>query len=76
VLLALRLWAARQLSVGLARSLATSRVWVLVIDTDPYRSQIATAFGASKFPTFGTIIEERVRLGDLVQPSQNPLLTT
>jgi uncharacterized protein involved in exopolysaccharide biosynthesis/Mrp family chromosome partitioning ATPase len=53
--------------VGLARSFAKSRKRVLVIDADPYRSQIATAFGASKFPTFGPIVEERVRLGDLVQ---------
>jgi uncharacterized protein involved in exopolysaccharide biosynthesis/Mrp family chromosome partitioning ATPase len=53
--------------VGLARSFARSRKRVLVIDADPYRSQIATAFGASKFPTFGPIIDERVRLGDLVQ---------
>jgi polysaccharide biosynthesis transport protein len=53
--------------VGLARSFAKSRKRVLVIDADAYRSQIATAFGASKFPTFGPIIDERVRLGDLVQ---------
>jgi tyrosine-protein kinase Etk/Wzc len=40
---------------------------VLVIDADPYRSQIATAFGASSCPAFGPIVEQRVRLGDVVQ---------
>jgi uncharacterized protein involved in exopolysaccharide biosynthesis/Mrp family chromosome partitioning ATPase len=53
--------------VGLARSFTKSRARVLVIDADPYRSQIAIAFGASKFPTFRQIMEERIRLGDLVQ---------
>jgi len=52
---------------SLARSLAKSRMRVLVIDADPYRSQIATAFGASSCPAFGPIVEQRVRLGDLVQ---------
>jgi polysaccharide biosynthesis transport protein len=53
--------------VGLARSLAKSRMRVLVIDADPYRSQLATAFGASSCPAFGPITENRVRLGDVVQ---------
>jgi uncharacterized protein involved in exopolysaccharide biosynthesis len=53
--------------VSLARSLAQSRVRVLVIDADPYRAQIATAFGASSCPAFGPISERRVRLGDLVR---------
>jgi polysaccharide biosynthesis transport protein len=52
---------------SLARSLAKGRMRVLVIDADPYRSQIATAFGASSCPAFGPIVEHRVRLGDLVQ---------
>ena len=52
---------------GLARSLAKSRLRVLVVDADPYRSQIATAFGASSCPAFSPIVEQRVRLGDLVQ---------
>jgi succinoglycan biosynthesis transport protein ExoP len=53
--------------VGLARSLAKSRMRVLVIDADPYRSQLATAFGASPCPAYGPIVENRVRLGDIVQ---------
>jgi Mrp family chromosome partitioning ATPase len=52
---------------GLARSLAKSRVRVLVIDADPYRSQVASAFGASRFPILGPNAEHPVRLGDLVQ---------
>jgi polysaccharide biosynthesis transport protein len=53
--------------VGLARSLAQSRMRVLVIDADPYRSQLATAFGASSCPAFGPIADHRVRLDDIVQ---------
>jgi len=52
---------------GLARSLAKSQVRVLVIDADPYRSRVASAFGASIFPSFGPIVEQRARLVDLVQ---------
>jgi capsular exopolysaccharide synthesis family protein len=53
--------------VSLARSLAQSRVRVLVIDADPYRAQIATAFGAPSCPAFGPIAEQSARLGDIVQ---------
>jgi Mrp family chromosome partitioning ATPase len=53
--------------VGLARSLAQSRKRVLVIDADPYRAQVPTAFGASSCPAFGPIAEQRVRLGDIVR---------
>jgi succinoglycan biosynthesis transport protein ExoP len=52
---------------GLARSLAQSRMRVLVIDADPYRSRLAAAFGAPSCPSFGPIAEDRVRLGDIVQ---------
>ena len=53
--------------VGLARSLAKSRIRVLVIDADPYKSQLATAFGASSCPAFGPMADNRPRLGDIVQ---------
>jgi polysaccharide biosynthesis transport protein len=52
---------------GLARSLAKSRMRVLVIDADPYRSRVATAFGASTVPALDPIAGQRVRLGDIVQ---------
>lgn len=52
---------------GLARSLARSRMRVLVIDADPYRSQVATAFGASKTAAVGAIAGQHLRLGDIVQ---------
>jgi uncharacterized protein involved in exopolysaccharide biosynthesis/Mrp family chromosome partitioning ATPase len=52
---------------GLARSLAKSRVRVLVIDADPYRSRVASAFGASRFPIRRPSAENPARLGDLVQ---------
>jgi capsular exopolysaccharide synthesis family protein len=52
---------------GLARSWARSRMRVLVIDADPYRSQLAAAFGASSCPAFGLNAEGRVRLSDIVQ---------
>jgi Mrp family chromosome partitioning ATPase len=39
---------------------------VLVIDADPYRSQVASAFGTSVSPAFGPIIQGSVRLVDLV----------
>ena len=51
---------------SLARSLARSRMRVLVIDADPYRSRAATAFGASTVP-LDPIGEQSVRLSDLVQ---------
>jgi Mrp family chromosome partitioning ATPase len=53
--------------VGLARSLAGSRMRVLVIDADPYRSRVAAAFGASAIPSFGPTPEHGIRLGDIVQ---------
>jgi uncharacterized protein involved in exopolysaccharide biosynthesis/Mrp family chromosome partitioning ATPase len=52
---------------GLARSLANSGIRVLVIDADPYRSQIATAFGSSPIRFVPSIGEQSDRLGDLVQ---------
>jgi polysaccharide biosynthesis transport protein len=52
---------------GLARSLATNLTRVLVIDADPYRPRVAAAFGASTAPNFGSIIEQRAQLSDLVQ---------
>jgi len=52
---------------GLARSLAQTRMRVLVIDADPYRGQIAAAFGASAIPAWDRLVEPRVRLGDIVQ---------
>jgi Mrp family chromosome partitioning ATPase len=52
---------------GLARSLARTRMRVLVIDADPYRAQIATAFGAAAVPAWDPLVEPRVRLSDIVQ---------
>jgi polysaccharide biosynthesis transport protein len=52
---------------GLARSLARTRMRVLVIDADPYRAQIAAAFGAAAVPAWDPLVEPRVRLGDIVQ---------
>ncbi len=52
---------------GLARSLAKSRMRVLVIDADPYRSRVATAFGASTVPVLDPIAGQRVKLADIVQ---------
>ena len=52
---------------GLARSLARGRMRVLVIDADPYRSRVASAFGASAAPAFGPIVGQQVRLDDIVQ---------
>jgi Mrp family chromosome partitioning ATPase len=40
---------------------------VLVIDADPYRSRVATAFGAPATPDLAPITEQRARLGDIVQ---------
>jgi succinoglycan biosynthesis transport protein ExoP len=53
--------------VGLARSLAGSRMRVLVIDADPYRSRVAAAFGTSTISSFGPAPEHGIRLGDIVQ---------
>src|SRR5207247_683835 len=39
---------------------------VLVIDADPYRGQIAAAFGAPAVPAWNPLVEPRVRLGDIV----------
>jgi capsular exopolysaccharide synthesis family protein len=52
---------------GLARSLAKGRLRVLVIDADPYRSQLATVFGAPSCPAFYPMAGHRVRLSDVVQ---------
>jgi capsular exopolysaccharide synthesis family protein len=52
---------------SLARSLSKSRLRVLVIDADPYRSQLATVFGAPSCPPFGPIASQHIRLGDVVQ---------
>jgi uncharacterized protein involved in exopolysaccharide biosynthesis/Mrp family chromosome partitioning ATPase len=51
---------------SLARSLAKDRTRVLVIDADPFRSRVASAFGASAFPNFGPGLEHGVRLCDIV----------
>jgi capsular exopolysaccharide synthesis family protein len=53
--------------VGLARSLAKSRMRVLVIDADPYRPRVAAAFGASTIPALTPADEHGVRLGNIVQ---------
>ena len=52
---------------GLARSLAKSQTRVLVIDADPYRSQVASSFGASILPVSPPIVDQRARLRDIVQ---------
>jgi polysaccharide biosynthesis transport protein len=52
---------------GLARSLAKSRIRVLVIDADPYRPQVATVFGASMIPVRDPVAGRHVPLGDIVQ---------
>ena len=55
---------------SLARSLAKSRTRVLVIEADPYRSRVASAFGASIIPSFGAPRSSThgLRLCDIVQP--------
>jgi succinoglycan biosynthesis transport protein ExoP len=53
--------------ISLARSLAKSRTRVLVIDADPYRSQVASLFGFSTFQAVMPIINQPARLGDIVQ---------
>jgi polysaccharide biosynthesis transport protein len=52
---------------SLARSLAKTRRRVLVIDADPYRPQVAAAFGASGSLPVSPNGEERVLLDDIVQ---------
>src|SRR5207253_10606086 len=51
---------------SLARSLAKSRIRVLVIDADPYRSQVASSFGASIFPARTPAVDRSPQLGDIV----------
>jgi Mrp family chromosome partitioning ATPase len=51
---------------ALARSLANSRIRVLVIDADPYRSQVAAAFGVATNPAVPWIGKQSDRLVDLV----------
>jgi len=51
----------------LARSLAKSRIRVLVMDADPYRSQVASSFGASILPAVAPIVDQLPRLSDVVQ---------
>jgi capsular exopolysaccharide synthesis family protein len=53
--------------VSLARSFAKSRLRVLVVDADPYRSQVRSSFGASKFPASAPIVSRSAQLGDIVQ---------
>jgi uncharacterized protein involved in exopolysaccharide biosynthesis/Mrp family chromosome partitioning ATPase len=52
---------------GLARSLAKNRMRVLVIDADPYRSQVPVAFGASSNQAEDGIAEQPSPLRDLVR---------
>jgi tyrosine-protein kinase Etk/Wzc len=40
---------------------------VLVVDADPYRSQVPSSFGASIFQAFAPIANQPARLGDIVQ---------
>jgi Mrp family chromosome partitioning ATPase len=40
---------------------------VLVIDADPYRSQVPSLFGASIFQACAPIVNQPARLGDIVQ---------
>jgi Mrp family chromosome partitioning ATPase len=52
---------------GLARLLANNGIRVLVVDADPYRSQVAAAFGASTIQAVPLIGKQSDRLVDLVQ---------
>jgi len=52
---------------SLARSLARHLTRVLVIDVDPYRRRVASAFGNATASMFGPIAEERAELRDFVQ---------
>jgi tyrosine-protein kinase Etk/Wzc len=47
--------------------LAKSRIRVLVVDADPYRSQVPASFGASIFQAFVPIVNRPLRIGDIVQ---------
>jgi Mrp family chromosome partitioning ATPase len=47
--------------------LAKNRLRVLVVDADPYRSQVASSFGASTFPASASRVNQPVQLGDIVQ---------
>jgi uncharacterized protein involved in exopolysaccharide biosynthesis/Mrp family chromosome partitioning ATPase len=53
--------------ISLARSLAKSRLRVLVVDADPYRSQVRSSFGASTFPALAPSVSQSVQLVDIVQ---------
>jgi uncharacterized protein involved in exopolysaccharide biosynthesis/Mrp family chromosome partitioning ATPase len=53
--------------ISVARSLAKSQMRVLVIDADPYRSQVRSSFGASTVQAFAPIVNHPARLGDIVQ---------
>jgi uncharacterized protein involved in exopolysaccharide biosynthesis/Mrp family chromosome partitioning ATPase len=53
--------------ISLARSLAKSQMRVLVVDADPYRSQVSSSFGASKSRVFAPIVNQPAQLGDIVQ---------
>ncbi|MGC2521247.1 MAG: polysaccharide biosynthesis tyrosine autokinase [Stellaceae bacterium] len=52
---------------SLARSLAKSQRRVLVVDADPYRSQVGVAFGVMVAPALVPAKGQSMRLGDLVQ---------
>jgi uncharacterized protein involved in exopolysaccharide biosynthesis len=53
--------------VSLARSLAKNRLRVLVVDADPYRSQLSCSFGASQFQDFAPVLDRPPQLGEIVQ---------
>ena len=53
--------------ISLARSLAKTRLRALVIDADPYRSQVPSLFGAPVFQAFAPIVGQPTRLSDIVQ---------
>jgi capsular exopolysaccharide synthesis family protein len=55
------------LCTGLGRSLAKNHARVLVIDADPYRSRVASAFSAPIFPNFSPVAGQSARLNDIVQ---------
>jgi polysaccharide biosynthesis transport protein len=53
--------------ISLARSLAKTGSRVLVIDADPYRSQVPSLFDASISQACAPIANQPARLGDIVQ---------
>ena len=53
--------------ISLARSLAKTRLRVLVVDADPYRSKVPSLFGASLTPAITLTVNQAARLGDIVQ---------